>query len=308
MTSRGADPLLALDGLTAVIKTEEQRVPAFVAQSSYVAAKPTEDEPTRRRSRTSSSIAEETISDGVWTVTIGCEQAWWGVALRGEHLRGVLQRYAGRYNPEGRLTREGIGELAEWLLREWNGCLLSWSGSPRSMSIEEWTTIFFNIGPAPLNECLTLRLGRLSSQTALKLSTSLLIASGAPKKTKQDTKSLEEEVAQMTKKLEASQQALRDERHKYRAMLTSSPSSSGRGRMSYPSTPSRKGRGSSHASILSSSPSNRSSSSQAADNVVSLQPSNEPTTQRNLSLVNPMRAFRAPPSQNGGFVGDSDSD
>lgn len=296
MTSSDADPLLALNGLTTVIRTGQKAVPAFVASSSYAENVSGE--------QSTLSASDGSHQKGTWTVVIGCEQAWWGVKLRDSNLHTILQRYG-----------SDVDRFVTHVTKAWADAMIGWSASPVNASVSKWTTISLRIGiwPEAQETSVKLSLGRLETAKALTLSTGLLLTNANFLQQGTDASELpsRQEVANLQKKLEAAQQALREERHKYRTMLTASPSASGRTKTVYPTTPSRRVRTSHSSTSLLSSPSSHRSSPLKAPGSDEIMPKDEPMfrpSQRNQSLVNPARPFRAPPSQNDDFVGDSDSD
>ncbi|GAC77588.1 hypothetical protein PANT_27c00024 [Moesziomyces antarcticus T-34] len=306
------DALVGLNNLTAVIRTEAETLAAYVVSSTYASAATGLDSRTakdvdgrgkREPIRPGPRGKSDDQDAGSWTVTVGSERGWWGTTL----LPGQLEEFIDRHrhtvqDHPGDSHRDKLAcKISNAFARQRILC-----GVPRSwQSDTTWPSIrlYFDADTSPIH----LDLEQLSPEAALLHSTRLVLST-APLANSASGSSFAQH--QLQRKLEATQQALREERHKYRSLLAAPSAAGGRhGRRPV------VGLGSSQRSsaLPSSSPSSGSRSyggnapSSDDTSTVSSQPSRR-GWQRTLSLVNPTRVQRADPSENDDFVGDHDDD
>lgn len=301
------DALVGLDNLTAVIRTEAETLAAFVVSSTYASATTGLDSRAAKnvdgpdKVGSTSQRKKDGEETGLWTVTVGSEQGWWGTTLSPASLQKLLDRHRHTLQDHpGETHRDKLAsKISNAFARQRILC-----GVPRSwQNNTAWPSIrlYFDADTSPIH----LDLEQLSPEAALFHSTRVSLFAKPPSPSASGSSFAQH---QLQRKLEATQQALREERHKYRSLLAA-PSAAGGRHGKRPVV----GLGSSQRSsaLPSSSPSSGSRSygpnapSSDDTSTVSSQP-NRRGWQRTLSLVNPTRVQRAYPSENDDFVGDDD--
>ncbi|KAJ9474920.1 hypothetical protein PHBOTO_004790 [Pseudozyma hubeiensis] len=216
---------------------------------------------------------------GTFSVTVGCKDAWWGADVQGLALASMV--------------RSGV---------------IRTGGDPEEPTHEECQLFADKFNSA---------FSRQSIMVGVKKTASLDTSRSASTRNVDSTPSLK--LHQLQRKYEAAQQALREERHKYRSLLAAPSAANARGSGRRPvvgldpmlqrasqRSPSMVQQTPSSPSTRSGLPSSSSSSGITGPSSDDLQ--DVPPSQRTLSLVNPTRVRRADPGENQGFLGDSDED
>ncbi|PWY98136.1 hypothetical protein BCV70DRAFT_202309 [Testicularia cyperi] len=326
----GSDPLAGLDGITVTVDKPYGSPRIWLLSSTYRASNEPERDhqegrPPKRAKTDTGAPKPSEHRYGKWEVVFGCSDVWFRHTLSAEELEETVVSNSATGSDGAREP------FARRIARSIRDKTVDWSTRPASASPEAWRSVRLTLdedAEAP-DLPVDIELERLSPQEALSLSTTLCISSVSGRAKLESTASassatevsgLRQQLQQLQRRLESTQQALRDERIKYRTMLSASTNrgsqsrrpvmapSSSQSSLGLPSSShSHPNRSSSHSrSGLSSDPVHPSSddlpaSSQTQDTTVR-------ASQRNLSLVNPTRVYRADPRDNDGFLGDSDSD
>ncbi|CCF48639.1 uncharacterized protein UHOR_06526 [Ustilago hordei] len=342
------EPFRMLDGLTAIIQTDEAVIPRFVVASVYETpgsgdarreSSPANDEDDEEEESILSSHKTyhddtngETVASitGTWTVTVGCEKGWWSTSLDTQALQDLLGHPSVSTSKAPYPTRSDIKSFTERITSAYDRKSILFGGI-RTKDPSSWGAVKLFLNPE--SDPVELKLHRLSQAAALDISTKLILTSSLsfPSAAIASFSSSAFETHQLRRKLESTQQALREERHKYRSLLAAPSAVNSRtGRRTVvglgPSLPSVSQR--TQSQMISSSPSSgsrsrggvASSSSGVASSSSGVGPSSEDLasisgdnrkvggSQRTLSLVNPTRVQRANPGENDGFIGDDDDD
>ncbi|SJX64604.1 uncharacterized protein SRS1_15421 [Sporisorium reilianum f. sp. reilianum] len=331
--------LKELHGLNTVIETEHSTLHKYVVSLEYHLwdATPRQDKDDANGDTSPSSGKRRKLDmlRGMLVVTVGCDSAWWSTSVEGEALASLVTS-GGLATPSSGTTIDSANVSEE----QYQPFAAKVRSAFRRQSImvgvkkaatkepHLWPSIklYIDVEENPIQ----LKLDRLTDRLALVQSTAIVLRSSiyAPAVTTAQTSALNEgesvplaELHSLQRKLEATQQALREERHKYRSLLAAPSAANARaGRRPVVGLgPAVLPGASQRSQIVSqqpSSPSSRSkaglpSSSSSSGGVDDDAPSSdglERVSQRTLSLVNPTRVRRADPSENDGFVGDDDDD
>lgn len=348
------DALCILDELTAVVETEHEAASRFIVASHYKRdlsaevkleikqedADNDKDEEedddddeefvltstSKRRIVSRDEPKGETIEvSGTWTVTLGCGTGWWSLDLHGRALHELISGSAP-------LSKAAIQTFAHSIRSAFDH---------QSITFDTKFTHTTSVDSDPLSSIrlsidvdtfpIELTLARLSAEDALASSTRLLLSRihpdphKTPRAASRGTSSFE--LHQLQRKLEATQQALREERHKYRSLLAAPSAATARAgrrpvvglgpslvngsQRSQALPPSSPSHGHKSRSGMPSSSSSNSGAGPSSDDTFSVQDSQRSMSQRSVSqrmtsLINPTRVRRADPSENDGFVGDDD--
>ncbi|CDR88793.1 uncharacterized protein SPSC_05625 [Sporisorium scitamineum] len=336
--------LRELHGLHAVIETEHARLNKYVVALEYhlyEASPPKEDANGLSASPRQKRRKMETLQ-GVLIVTVGCDSAWWSTCIQGPAL-GALIASAGQITSSSvavsepaELTEDQCQPFADKVRNAFRRqSIMVGVNKTAPKDTHYWKSIRLYIDPKLYP--IQLKLDRLDDRLALIRSTNIVLqrtpyapsANTSLKSATDDgeTASLAELHA-LQRKLEATQQALREERHKYRSLLAAPsaanaragrrpvvglgpamlPNASQRSQMlsQTPSSPSTGSR--SRSGLPSSSSSASNAAGVSSDDFALSSDGPERVSQRTLSLVNPTRVRRADPSENDGFVGDDDEE
>ncbi|CDS01475.1 hypothetical protein [Sporisorium scitamineum] len=307
--------LRELHGLHAVIETEHARLNKYVVALEYhlyEASPPKEDANGLSASPRQKRRKMETLQ-GVLIVTVGCDMSE-PAELTEDQCQPFADKVRNAFRRQSIMV--GVNKTA-----------------PKDTHY--WKSIRLYIDPKLYP--IQLKLDRLDDRLALIRSTNIVLqrtpyapsANTSLKSATDDgeTASLAELHA-LQRKLEATQQALREERHKYRSLLAAPsaanaragrrpvvglgpamlPNASQRSQMlsQTPSSPSTGSR--SRSGLPSSSSSASNAAGVSSDDFALSSDGPERVSQRTLSLVNPTRVRRADPSENDGFVGDDDEE
>ncbi|SPO30724.1 uncharacterized protein UTRI_05341 [Ustilago trichophora] len=324
------EAMLSLNGLITIIETNNPILPSFLVISEYELQKPSHTDEAesskaaslpnkRRRTRLDQDTHE-------WTVTVGSKDGWWSSSLPYVEVQELVLRTENLAGPQS-LSQDSSITFANKIRTafERNSVMfgISKSAAPDA-SLWGAIKLFIDLTVDPVE----LKLIRLTDKAALRKSTShlLLRCDTTSQALKVETQSMSSfDQHQLQKKLEATQQALKEERHKYRSLLAAPSSAtsragrrpvvglgpsfmngSSRARDMYP-PPSSQSSGSRSGLPSSSSgaggPSSDDAFSMAADG---MRESQRASQRDATSLVNPTRVRRADPGENAGFVGDDD--
>ncbi|SAM83770.1 uncharacterized protein UBRO_06526 [Ustilago bromivora] len=335
------EPFRMLDGLTAIIQTDEAVIPRFVVASVYETpgsggarreSSPANDEDDEEKESILSSHKTyhddtngETVASitGTWTVTVGCEKGWWSTSLDTQALQDLLGRPSVSTSKATYPTRSDIKSFTKRITSAYDRKSILFGGI-RTKDPSSWGAVKLFLNPE--SDPVELKLHQLSQAAALDISTKLILTSSLsfPSAATASFSSSAFEIHQLRRKLESTQQALREERHKYRSLLAAPSAVNSRtGRRTVvglgPSLPSVSQR--TQSQMISSSPSSGSRSrggvassssgvGPSSEDLASISGDNRKVggSQRTLSLVNPTRVQRANPGENDGFIGDDDDD
>uniref|UniRef100_V5EYG2 Uncharacterized protein n=2 Tax=Kalmanozyma brasiliensis (strain GHG001) TaxID=1365824 RepID=V5EYG2_KALBG len=333
-----------LHGLQTVIATDQSTLRKYAVAIEYFLHEPQSQ--ADGHASGSSAPARGPNRLGSFILTVGSDAAWWSASVQGPALQQLVTKFAPPQEPHlGKasalafdpeyLTQAQCIEFRDRLRTIFHhqaimiGVQPSTSTSPR-----DWTSI--NLLLDPENDYVHLTLSRLDDRQALVRTASIVLSNTpyappplspnpaelAPHIERGDVKmSLERD--QLLRKLEETQQALREERHKYRSLLAAPSASNARttrGRPVVGLRPRITGSASQRSIQLPSSSASsesrrgieRSSSGSGpqAPSSDDFPPVGGDTqtqaSQRLTSLVNPTRVRRADPRENDGFVGDDD--
>lgn len=353
------ETLRELDNLSAVIQTEQAIVPRFVIASCYdlpvdakieVGTKASDDDDdeeeesllTRKKRRTANHDELNDAQDelkGTWTVTLGCEKGWWSISLQTQELSNTIIDSSSALSEQ--LNNANVRAFADKVRSAFQRQSIlfgakkpsdaSFASSSSSTPLWPAIKLYLDLDVDPIE----LKLSHLSTEAALQRSTRILLslpALSSPSSSSLPVKATSlpsYELQSLQRKLEASQQALREERHKYRSLLAAPSAASARaGRRPVvglgPGLPSASQNQRSNFLPSSSPSSSHSRSSKTGGAAASSSsgfggPSSDDlqgesmgaggrSLTRTLSLVNPTRVQRADPSENDGFLGDEDGD
>ncbi|GAC94876.1 hypothetical protein PHSY_002449 [Pseudozyma hubeiensis SY62] len=319
--------LRELDGLHTVIDTQQSTLRKYVVALEYTVDGKAE------RNGSNASSSEKHKSDtlhGILIVTVGCKDAWWSVEIQGSALctmiRADVKGTGGDYEE---LTHVECQLFADKVNSAFSRQSIM-VGVKKSASLDSktWTSVVLYIDVE--QDPVTLKLRRLTDKSALDRSTNIILlaktdiassnAVHSASSRKVDSRP-SPEFHQLQRKYEAAQQALREERHKYRSLLAAPSAANARGGGRRPVVgldPMLQRASQRSQSMLLETPSSPSSSTSIRSGLPSSSgsggitgPSSDdlqdvPPSQRTLSLVNPTRVRRADPGENQDFVGDSD--
>ncbi|SPO31021.1 uncharacterized protein UTRI_05341_B [Ustilago trichophora] len=324
------EAMLSLHGLTTVIDTDNPILTSFLVISEYVlheASRTDEAESSKAASLPNKRRRTQLDQEAhVWIVTVGSEEGWWSVTVTDSDLQELVLRTANLTDSK-RSSEDSSTTFATKIRTafERNSVMFGIpKSSPPDASLWAAIKLFIDLTADPVD----LKLFRLTDKAALRKSTTHLLLRNNPasQPLKVETQSMSSfDLHQLQKKLEATQQALREERHKYRSLLAA-PSSgtsragrrpvvglgpsfmngSQRAREMYPPSSSQSS-GSRSGLPSSSSGAGGPSSDNAFSMATEGMRESQRASQRNTtSLVNPTRVRRADPGENAGFVGDDD--
>lgn len=317
--------LRELDGLHTVIDTEQSALRKYVVALEYTV----EDKAEKNEPNASSSKKRKSDTlHGILSVTVGCKDAWWGADVQGSALSILVRRVV---SGTGGDTEEPTHDECQLFAGKINSAFSRQSimvGVKKSASLDSktWSSIVLYIDVE--QDPVILKLRRLTDRLALDRSTNIILlgktnvssitaSHSAASRHVDSTPSLE--LHQLQRKYEAAQQALREERHKYRSLLAAPSAANARGGGRRPVVgldPMLQRASQRSQSIIQktpSSPSTRSGLPSSSSSSGITGPSSDdlqdpPPSQRTLSLVNPTRVRRADPGENQDFLGDSDED
>ncbi|SNX87102.1 uncharacterized protein MEPE_05812 [Melanopsichium pennsylvanicum] len=259
---------------------------------------------------------------GSWTVLLGSDQGWWSVSFQGKALKNFIQSNINKATG----SRLHLADAMAFSQRVW----LAWQRQSIHLAIKRTESLntalwpFIKVHIDLDTDPISLTLERLSSEAALAATTRLLLNSfhslaSEPQQTASRSLSSSIEHDQLQKKLEATQQALREERQKYRSLLAAPSASTKRtGRrpvvglapsftnssqrsLTLPPPSPSQGSKNKNEQPNSSSDIGPSSDDLQGDGV---RQSQRASQKLRASLVNPTRVRRADPSDNDDFVGD----
>lgn len=313
----------ALDGLTTVIETDKSGLQKYVVASDFsqyeVSSSDDNDDDDGQDERTPKrrKPSREELT-GVWTVTVGTIGGWWSGHFEKAALLDDLTRLDA---PPTTNVEEKWEKLATKLRTaiEQRSVMIGLKKSVADHAAQAASIkLYLDLDEDPVE----LKLQRLNDETALKRATRIVLRANVSANGEEEAAALLQR-DQLQRKLEATQQALREERHKYRALLAAPSAQSARtgirpvvglrpsfGSASQSSPPSQ------HWSSPSSSSGAKRRGEWPSSSSGALGPSSDDgssqssvkkrSSQKSLSLVNPTRVQRADPSENDEFVGDDD--
>lgn len=344
------EALTELNGLHAIVPTPHPKFSKFVASLEYyIPAQVFQNEDTGDFFSAPAPATNTAL--GVLVIAVGCDSAWWGVKIEGESFRTLLDRHSGHCDdhdsPEAvrAQCRSLVDKLRTGFQRQQLLVCLT-PPCPPDSDPRAWP--FINLLVDPESEVIPFFLSQLEPKKALARSTYLIFnaTSLAPSPSSHQAgsndssangggllglnagTSMSSREAALERKLEETQQALREERHKYRALLAAPSAANGRagsrtvvglprlptripprrGSQQQPSSPS-SGRGNASGSgsqLDMARTSSGAGAQEPSSEDVPLATQTQQASQRALSLVNPTRVRRADPKENDGFVGDDE--
>lgn len=317
------DALTALTNLTAVIQAEHDGVLSqFIVASFYESHIPLtavkeeekngegDDDDTEEeesvlsavKPRVSTLIKDSAAeSKGTWTIILGSQKGWYSTAFRGNWLQTTIREYT----PEGTPKAFALRIKKSFEQRSFG---ISSSSMDADIRLD-------------FKEYLEIYLDRLDPEEALEWSTRMhLITPSQPPASTSSYK-----LQSLQRKLDSTQQALREERHKYRSLLAAPSAANSRASAAVSRRPvvglgpplraSQSQRSSQQVGLPSSSPSAGPSSDGVEESLgseltgIERKAGGQSQSQsRSMSLVNPTRVQRARPGEDEGFVGDSDDE
>lgn len=327
------DALHELHGLHTVIETNKSTLAKYVVALEYrldARSHLRANEETSATAALALSQKRRRIETpaGCFTVTVGCSDGWWSVQIKDSALRTLVSSAVHESTIDSHEPNEDRGKrFTDKVLNAFTrhsimvGVKKSAPADARS-----WTSIrlYIDVEQDPIQ----LRLGRLDETVALARSTNIVLHNTRYASTSTAIhQPLSEDVVsdrtsasdlhQLRRKLEASQQALREERHKYRSLLAAPSAANARAgrRPVVGLDPLPQSRSQSIRTMFSQTPSSPSTSSRSTSKLPSSSsagaawPSSDDfsapsPSQRSMSLINPTRVRRADPSENQGFVDD----